>query len=653
MHMDSFILGTAGHIDHGKSALIMALTGIEPDRLKEEKKRGISIVLGYADISFSSGISIGIVDVPGHLKFIKTMVSGSTGMNGVLFVIAADDGIMAQTREHLLILKLLGIDIIIPVLTKIDIVSDETILTREREIKYFLKSYGYINSSQNIIRVSAKSGKGISELKNEIEKAIKGDNAKRTALKSMPSKIFLSIDRIITLKGFGTVLAGTLKYGNFSVGDEMQIMPAGFTARVKDMESHNKKIPFARRAMRISLNVPSVKKESVRYGDVICVKDSLMETDSVFTRFFYDTANKKDFKNRTLLTFMTGGVSVGAKGFILSEKKRPAPGDYAYVLFKLQNKISTMSGERFITRDAGAAVTVGGGVIIDPLADYRYDKSKEFIYEGMLSDDYEKSVYSFIAAGGNGNLEEIYKRLNLNSADFTSAIEKLKKDGLIITDGKNKFAFPREDFDAGKSFLIKTVSDSIKSETEKKKNAFKNGIGRQELCGVFERNFNKPESLFNIVMDDLLSKKELVNEDGTIILKGFENKTGIENLPDEYVSIIKRVEGLLKTNDNSVPNLAELEKKIGADRKALNYVLSLMIKEGRVIKVKRDIFYLKEQVEDIKKGLYDFFKSNKKLEPKDIKEIAGVSRKYAIPLLEYFDHIGYTVKRDNYRIKRQ
>ncbi|MDA8402103.1 MAG: selenocysteine-specific translation elongation factor [Deltaproteobacteria bacterium] len=647
--MDTFILGTAGHIDHGKSSLIKALTGIETDRLEEEKRRGISIVLGYANMLFPSGISVGIVDVPGHAKFIKTMISGSAGMDGVLLAIAADDGVMAQTKEHLLILKLLGIDLIIPVITKIDIVSDEIILEREAEARDFLKLYGYDKSAENILKVSVKSGEGIDGLKKEIEKAAKEYNLK-SSLKPVPTKVFLPIDRIISSKGFGTILAGTLKYGSFSAGDEIQIMPSGLTARIKSIESHNKPVETARKSMRISVNVPSVKKESVKLGDVISAKDSLAVSDSIFTKVFYDFENKKDLKSHILLSFMTGGAYVNSKIIIFNADKRIRPGEYSYALFKLNDKISVMAKEKFIIRDIGAGRTVGGGFIIDPLPDYGYEESKKSIYETMVSDDIKEAVYGFIAINGGSAIEKIYKKLNINFTDFTAVINELKRDGRIITDDKYKFAFLKEDFDAGSSLLVKIINENSKDENFN----FKKRLNKQELYVIFEQNFNKPGAvgLFDIIVEDLLSKKEVLYYDGNIIPKGLEHSASEAVIPAEYINIAEKIENLLNSNGNSVPDFAELENKIKVNKKILNYITALMVKQGKLVKVKPDIYYLKGQIDGIKFKLDYFFEKEERLGPKDMKEIAGVSRKYAIPLLEYFDNTGYTVKKGDYRIKK-
>ena len=647
--MDTFILGTAGHIDHGKSSLIKALTGIETDRLEEEKRRGISIVLGYANMLFPSGISVGIVDVPGHAKFIKTMVSGSSGMDGVLLVVAADDGVMAQTKEHLLILKLLGVGLIIPVITKIDTADAEIILKRESEVRDFLKLYGYDKSAENIFKISVKSGEGIAVLKKEIERAVK-EYSLESNLKPIPTKVFLPIDRIISSKGFGTILAGTLKYGSFSAGDEVQLMPSGLTARIKSIESHNNPVETAHKSMRISVNVPSIKKESVKLGDVISSKDGLTVSNSIFAKVFYDFENKKDMKSHILLSFMTGGTSVNYKIIIFNADKRIKPGEYSYALFKLNNKISTIAREKFIIRDIGAGRTVGGGIIIDPLPDYAYEESKQVFYEAMVSDDIKKAVYGFITVSGGSAAEIIYKKMNINYTDFTAVIKELKKDGRIITDDKYKFIFLKEDFDAGKFLLLKIINENSKDESFD----FKKGLNKQKLYVIFEQNFNKPYTggLFDIIIDDLLFKKEITYYEGNILPKGSERRISEAVMPSEYINIAEKIEHLLKSNGNSVPDFTELETKIKANKKILNYITALMVKQGKLVKVKNDIYYLKAQIDVIKSELDGFFEKEERLEPKDMKEIACVSRKYAIPLLEYFDNTGYTLKKEGYRIKK-
>jgi selenocysteine-specific elongation factor len=348
---------------------------------------------------------------------------------------------------------------------------------------------------------------------------------------------------------------------------------------------------------------------------------------------------------------MTGGTSVNSKIIILNAEKKLGSGEYSYALFKLNDKISTMNKERFIIRDIGAGRTIGGGVIIDPLPEYIFEESKKDIYEGMISDDIKETVFGFIAVNGGGAIEKIYKKLNINFTDFMAVISELKRDGRIITDGKYKFVFLKENFDTGRSLLVKIINENSKDGII----GFKKGLNKQELYVIFEQNFNESGTaeLLDTILEDLLSKKEILYNDGNIIPKGLEYKTSETAIPAEHINVVEKIESLLNSNGNSVPDFTELENKIKVNKKILNYITAIMLKQGRLVKVSRDIYYLKEQIDDIKSKLDAFFEKEEKLEPKNMKEIACVSRKYAIPLLEYFDYTGYTLKKGDYRIKNR
>jgi len=401
--------------------------------------------------------------------------------------------------------------------------------------------------------------------------------------------------------------------------------------------------------MRISLNIPSIKKESVKYGNVISLKNNLLSTDSIFTKFYYDFDNRRELESHFSLTFMTGSVSVGSKIIILNKNKRIKPGDYAYAVFKLQDRISTMSKERFIVRDTGEGRTIGGGIIVDPYMDHRYNESLNDVYGGMISDDPQNIVYSFIKLAVNADLEKIYKKLNYDRANFKLYINNLARDGKIIMDSKEIFAILKEDFHSNKSVILKIIKERATNE----KNTLKKGIGKQELYNIFENNFCRhSEILFEIIIDDLLLKKEILNDNGNIIIKQAGLEPADLDIPEEYIKIIEKIESFLSLNGNSVPTFDEIVKKIKINKKMLNYAISIMVKQGKLVKIKYDIYYLKGQIDNIKKGLDLFFASSDRLEPIDMKNITAVSRKYAIPLLEYFDHVGYTIKVGNYRIKK-
>ncbi|RZD15936.1 MAG: selenocysteine-specific translation elongation factor [Candidatus Acididesulfobacter guangdongensis] len=651
MHEKKFIIiGTAGHIDHGKTSLIKILTGKDTDRLTEEKKRGISIVLGYADIVLPSGIHAGIVDVPGHAKFIKTMVSGSTGMDMVILLIAADDGIMAQTIEHFNILKILGVNIIIPVLTKIDTVDNNIVIQREKEIVEFYENNGLNINDRNIIKVSSKTKEGINNLIQRLDYFASKLLSSADSGVKLNAKPFLPIDRVFSLKGIGTVVTGTLKYGKFSVNDEIEIMPESIRAKIKSIESHNENIQVAFNSTRTALNIPGVEKQAINTGDVVSLKNSLLPSDKILAKFYYLKSNKKELKNLINITFMTGSLNLFAKIIIIprhENNKKIMPGEWAYIIIKLDKKISSVAKERFIIRDNSIAGTIGGGIIIDPFMDFKYYISQEKYFEEILSDDVLDNVMGFIRLSGNSaDLDNIYKKFYFTYENFTSYINKLKEKGLIITDSKNKFAALKEKY----IDLKKTLNENIKLLSEKKliQKSIQTGISKKELYRLYEKNFHT--SILDIALNELIDDKLVVSEEGNIYIAGSVKNTENE-LSEEYNKLIEKIESIFKSSGNSTPSPDEIEKKININKKLLNFLISTMVKSQKLVKIKFDLYYLKDQIDLIQKELNDFFKINDKLEPKDMKDIANVSRKYAIPLLEYFDGIGFTVKKENYRIK--
>ncbi len=634
--MKNYIIGTAGHIDHGKTSLIKALTGTDTDRLTEEKKRGISIVLGYAGLNLPSGAFAGIVDVPGHAKFIKTMVSGSSGMDAVIFVIAADDGIKPQTEEHLLILKLLDIKAIIPVLTKIDLANEKTVVLRESEIKGLFDRYSV--PIDEIIKVSSKTGEGIETLVKKIDAKISSLNFIHSS-----TKTFLPVDRVFTLKGFGTILTGTLMYGYLSINDEIEIMPKNIVTKIKSIESHNKSIPVAKRSMRTAINIASVQKEDVDHGNVVSLKDSLLASDTILCSFSYVGSGKKDLnpKNLSNLVFMTGSVNLPARIIIpdKNKSKKISPGTRLTVIIKLKDKISTMSKEKFIVRDPGMLETIGGGTIIDPFLDYGYDSSNERFYQNIISRSSAAAILSFISINGNSaDLSKIYKKMNFSYNDFASYVTGLIKLGRIVADEKLKFAALKENI-AG---LEVDIEEKVKYFIDKDR--LKTSIPKSGLYSYYGNIIDI--SIFDMILNDMVSKGVIASSGGNISIKG-----AVRELSEENKKLMDKIELLVKSSGNSVPFVPNIEKKLNINKKALNNLIGIMVSEGRLIRVKYDILYLKEQIDKIKKDIELFFSVNAKLEPKDIKDIAGVSRKYAIPLLEYFDAAGFTIKKGNYRVK--
>ena len=362
------ILGTAGHIDHGKSALVKALTGIDPDRLKEEKERGITIDLGFADLTYPDGLTVGIVDVPGHERLVKNMLAGAGGIDLVLFVIAADEGIMPQSREHLYICNLLKIKSGLIAITKADLVEKDWLELVEDEVREFVQ--GTFLEEAVIVPVSSKTMFNIDLLKEEIKNA-----ALRVDPKPTKGLFRLPIDRVFILKGFGTVVTGTAVSGSISVEDTVEILPSTLRSRVRGLHSHGKPMQTAYAGQRVAINLQGVKKEEIKRGDAIVVPDKIVPTKTIDAKVEL-LSDAPTLKSKDLVHFYLGTSDVLAR-IILYERDELKAGESCYCQFRLQDPVISMSGDRYIIRRFSPVETIGGGEVLDP-SSYRR-KRKEGI----------------------------------------------------------------------------------------------------------------------------------------------------------------------------------------------------------------------------------------------------------------------------------
>ncbi|RLC64151.1 MAG: selenocysteine-specific translation elongation factor, partial [Chloroflexi bacterium] len=366
------VVGTAGHVDHGKSTLVRALTGIDPDRLREEKEREMTIDLGFAWLTLPSGESVGIVDVPGHRDFIENMLAGVGGIDAALLVVAADEGVMPQTREHLAILDLLGVDTGVVALTKVDVLEDmpeseEWIDLVAADVAETLE--GTVLEDAPIVPVSARAGRGLDELVEALQSALGRAEPRRDQ-----GRPRLPIDRVFTISGFGTVVTGTLIDGHFEVGQEVEILPQGLKARVRGLQTHKKKIERATPGSRLAMNLSGVDKEDLKRGDVVTVPGWLRPTVLVDVQLHYlpdtlrlhsEQASYRPLRHNTQVKFFAGAAETLARVRVLGQKSLP-PGEPGWAQLRLQEPIVLLKGDRFIIRRPSPPATLGGGVVVDP-----------------------------------------------------------------------------------------------------------------------------------------------------------------------------------------------------------------------------------------------------------------------------------------------
>jgi selenocysteine-specific elongation factor len=405
------ILGTAGHIDHGKTSLIKAISGTDTDRLKEEKERGITIELGFASLDLPGGQHLGIVDVPGHEKFVKNMVAGATGIDIVVMVIAADEGVMPQTREHMEICTLLGIQHGLIVMTKTDMVEEEWLELALEDIREF--SQGTFLEDAPILPVSSVTGDGIPELISAINETA-GSIPQRP-----PSSLFrLPIDRVFTMKGFGTVITGTLVSGKINVGETIMVYPTGITSKVRGIQVHNQSAESAEAGMRTAINFQGLDKTAVKRGEVLSTPDALIASYMVDVSFHYLASNKKPLKNRTLVRFHTGTSEVMGYLILLEQEELP-PGQTVVAQLRLDSPVAIVKDDRFVIRSYSPVRTIGGGQVLNPIPQ-KHKRLKQDVIDGLqhLTDEDPESIISQqIQQAGYGGVSLSHLKIMTNLTD--------------------------------------------------------------------------------------------------------------------------------------------------------------------------------------------------------------------------------------------
>ena len=633
--MKQIILGTAGHIDHGKTALIKALTGIDTDRLKEEKLRGITIELGFAHLKLPSGLTIGIVDVPGHERFVKNMVSGATGIDLVALIIAADEGVMPQTREHLEICSLLNIKHGLVILTKIDLVDKEWLGLVRDDVSSFLT--GTFLQDAPMVEVSSQTGEGIEEL------VVTLDELTKKISERDPGNFFrLPIDRAFTMRGFGTVVTGTTVSGHIDVGSEVTIYPKGIRSKVRGIQVHHQNMPSVKAGVRTAINLQGLEKEAIVRGDVVAEKDSLKPTYLVDAVLEYLDGAPKKLQNRTKVRFHCGTSEIIAT-VILMDRDSLSPGDRCLAQFRLERPTVVLSKDRFVIRSYSPIRTIGGGYILNPLPSKKRRFSKDALEEltvldtgsdqaiveqhikGSRLQGLSKTELSFLTNLGKKDVGEITDRLLSNHVIFESDME-------------NKIFIHAEFYNKAKEEIVAILGDYHRRFPLKK------GLIKEELRSRMAGNIK--EKLFNQLINDLIQETLIVRDQDTIRAKDHRIK-----LHKEQEELRSQIEQIYLKEGLEPPYFKDLGQNIkeggGMD------LLEIMVKDGTLIKVKEDLFFHKKVIEELNRRLVDFIKDRGEITTPELKKLTGVSRKYTIPLIEYFDKMQLTVRIGDKRILRK
>ncbi len=634
--MKNVILGTAGHIDHGKTSLIKALTGVDTDRLAEEKRRGISIDLGFTRLKLEGGATVGVVDVPGHEKFVKNMLAGATGIDILLLVIAADDGVMPQTKEHLAIAEILGIKRGMVALTKADLVEPAWLKMVASDIKTLLEGGNFKGSP--IIPVSSITGQGLPELLREIESA-----AAQVKEKDSSGAARLPIDRVFTIKGAGTVVTGTLWSGRIRPEDQLMVEPAGSSVRVRGVSVHDEQVKEALAGQRVAVNLSGIDLDELKRGDVLASPGFLSETLIFDAKFRLLASEKKPLKTGGRVRVYHGTKEVLARVRLFSSGELGAD-ENGYVRFELEESLSLRLGDRYIVRRYSPVMTIGGGTVLDVNPKYS-KRSKE-------------SLLSRLKIIDSGDEKEILKLL-MSEAKTTFSLSKLARgydfskgflSGILSSSEKEKEVV-RLQGDKEDRYMTAAVFSGAK---ERIKKALTHYHGQNPLSEGMKKDLLRAEALSGFDQkeaDALLAKLKgegMIEVKGDVVsdadFMGGSNETGLAGAEELFV--------LIESGGFSPPTLAEIEGRGEFSPSELKEYLRMLTSSGRVARIKHDLFYESGFLAKIEEGLLSYLREKGRINPADFRELFGLSRKYILPLLEYFDAKKLTKRVGNDRVLR-
>lgn len=635
--MKHIVLGTAGHVDHGKTALIKALTGVDTDRLKEEKERGITIELGFASLTLPDGRTLGVVDVPGHERFIKNMVSGAAGIDLVIMVIAADEGVMPQTKEHLHICSLLGLKKGLVALTKVDLVDEDWRDLVTDDIRTFLK--GTFLEASPIVPVSALTGAGLPDLLNELNQIAAGIEEKGDA-----GLFRLPIDRVFSMKGFGTVVTGTLVSGSIQTGEDVTVLPHRINSRIRGMQVHNQSVSLAESGQRTAINLQGIEKATIARGDVLTRPGTLETTRRLHVYFDYLPTNEKKLKHRALVRFHAGASEVMARINFL-DRDDIAPGDKAFAQLFMASPTVVMAGDCFVIRSYSPVTTIGGGTVLDPLSRKHKRYSKRIIDELerlQHGDDLERIATIIDRSSFTGiDLRGLVIRTGLPQGQVKKRLEALfsQKQAILLDREETRVI----SFKVYQDLQERLISDI---RTFHEKFPLQEGMSREELRTKVG-SFVSPK-LFNAILRDLEKSGGVVIDRENLRLPDHR-----VNLKGEMEDLRQVLSDLYRDAGLTPPSIREVVEKFAEQKPRVSSVLSVMLKDGSLIKINEDLCFDQAALAKLREDYKNLLQKDGKATPATFKELTGLSRKYIIPLLEYFDMIKLTVRSGEHRILRE
>ena len=627
--MKNIIVGTAGHIDHGKTTLIKALTGRNTDRWEEEQRRGITIDLGFTYFDLKNGDRVGIIDVPGHEKFINNMVAGVVGMDLVLLVVAADEGIMPQTREHMDILGLLGIEKSILVINKCDLVDEEWLELVEEEIQEELE--GTFLEGAPVVKVSAATGQGLDELTDTIQQLM-SDEVVAKDTQTIPR---LPIDRAFTLSGFGTIITGTLISGTITREDVLEMYPIGKECKIRNIQVHGQNQDKCYAGQRVAINLSNVKKKEIRRGCVLAPKNSMKNTDLLDVKLKVLEDSMRILTNHERLHLYTGTSEILCRAVLL-DKEQIGPGEEGLVQLRLEEEIAVKRGDRFVVRFYSPMETIGGGIVLEPnpVRKKRFDaqaieelKKKE---SGSLGDVMELQIKEH--GDTMITLAELAKVMAHSVDELKEYLEELEESGTIFVFPmkKDTYLWHRDSEFAVRQKIEETLQ---KYHSE---HPYRYGMKKAEIHNTFLKKI-KP-NIFDAYIERMTEENVYGRREEYLSLPGYE-------VPKDamYLQTEKLIEDTFEKAGYDFVRFSEIDfGKI--PRQTAEDVVLMMIDEGKVLRINEEMFTMKHLMDEAKEKIQNHLKEENLITIAQVRDMFLTSRKSAKPILEYMDSIKVTKK---------
>ncbi len=640
--MREIILGTAGHVDHGKTSLIKALTGIETDRLKEEKERGITIELGFAYLDLPCGHKIGIVDVPGHEKFIRNMVAGAAGMDLVAFIIAADEGVMPQTREHFEICQLLGIRDGFIVLTKKDLVDQEWLELVQDDIREYFKDTFLDNAP--IIPVSSVSGDGIENVRKTIDEKIS-----KLTFQEEFGPFRLAVDRVFSMKGFGTVITGSSLSGRICVGDELEFYPAQVRAKIRGIQVHGNDVELVEAGHRTAINLQGIDKEMVNRGDIAATTGSMVNSTLLDVEFHYLKSNAKKLKNRTQVRVHVGTREITGR-VVFMETDALEPGESTYLQLLLQEPVAVWPGDRYVIRSYSPIRTIGGGTVLNNAPPKRKRSSEKDrttnhqIFDVYINGSENERLLLFLQESGTAGLtqDQLSTRLGIFGKRLKKLLQQPISSGdILVVDSERQRLLAAPVLQG----LVTKLTDLLRHYHSL--NPLVTGMAKEELKSELKPPID--QKLYQFILDGLVKKGIIVQDQAAVRMADFEVTLQVDEqeLKQRILGVYREaglVPPLFKDVVTSANDLSE---------KQVLQVVNLLLQENKLIKVSESLYFDAKQIDELGVKITDFIKEHGEIDAPRFKELTGLTRKFSIPLLEYFDKIKLTIRIGDKRVLRK